>query len=297
MKRSSRQNRIGVVALCIAAVLAGSVLGAEDKLPKKYTETIKSKTGAELSLDMVLIPGGSFTMGSPATEADRNENEGPQRKVSLDPFYLCSTETTLELFMAYYQETGTAKKEFGEVQEAQKNAEPAAGGRQTPSPARPPSMATWTMGYSVKHPAIGMTWPQRERLLSVAGAEDGQAVPPAHRSGMGIRRPGRDDLSVWSARTPRNSAYYAWYEDNSIRSRRHSHEKAQRLGPVRHAGQTSASGSYDFYQPNGYAGARDEEPDRSGRGQGARRARRVLRQPAADLRCAARAFEEDWWRD
>ncbi len=43
---------------------------------------------------MVDLPGGSFTMGSPASEANRSGNEGPQREVTLRPFSISATEIT-----------------------------------------------------------------------------------------------------------------------------------------------------------------------------------------------------------
>src|SRR5262245_26400784 len=33
--------------------------------------------------EMVVLPAGEFTMGSPASEAGRNADEGPQRKVTI----------------------------------------------------------------------------------------------------------------------------------------------------------------------------------------------------------------------
>ena len=59
-------------------------------LPKKYTETVTPASGGKLTFDMVLIPGGEFTMGSSDKEAGRKDNEGPQHEVSLEPFYLCT---------------------------------------------------------------------------------------------------------------------------------------------------------------------------------------------------------------
>lgn len=35
---------------------------------------------------MVVIPAGSFTMGSPANEPERYSDEGPQRRVTIGPF-------------------------------------------------------------------------------------------------------------------------------------------------------------------------------------------------------------------
>jgi sulfatase modifying factor 1 len=156
----NRGNRLKcVVAMIVltSVTVSVSLSASQENLPKKYTETVTAKDGTKYTIDMVLVPGGEFTMGSPAGEADRAENEGPQHKVRLDPFYLCTTETTLELFMVYYHETGTAKKEFVEVQEAKKNEEPAKDGVNAIT-GPTPVYGDMTMGYSKKHPAIGMTW-------------------------------------------------------------------------------------------------------------------------------------------
>ncbi|HBO42777.1 MAG TPA: sulfatase-modifying factor protein [Planctomycetaceae bacterium] len=58
---------------------------------KPYTEEI---VGTEVTFDMVPIPGGQFTMGSPDDEADRKDDEGPQREVSIGPFWMGKCEVT-----------------------------------------------------------------------------------------------------------------------------------------------------------------------------------------------------------
>jgi len=50
--------------------------------------------GSDVELDMVAVPGGTFTMGSPQDEAGRNENEGPTREVSVEPFWMGKYEIT-----------------------------------------------------------------------------------------------------------------------------------------------------------------------------------------------------------
>ena len=46
-------------------------------------------------LDMILIPAGTFTMGSPSGEKDRYSDEGPQHEVTISqPFYLGKYEVT-----------------------------------------------------------------------------------------------------------------------------------------------------------------------------------------------------------
>ncbi|MBL7223614.1 MAG: formylglycine-generating enzyme family protein [Candidatus Brocadiae bacterium] len=93
----------------LALILAAAAMAVAGELPKKFTETIEgSKAKAEgkkSSIEMVLIPGGSFKMGSPEDEDERKDDEGPQVEVKISPFYLCAHETTLDLFMIYYAET------------------------------------------------------------------------------------------------------------------------------------------------------------------------------------------------
>ena len=57
--------------------------------------------------EMVVIPAGAFLMGSPESEADRDANEGPQRRVTIaKPFALGKLELTIDQFAAFVAETG-----------------------------------------------------------------------------------------------------------------------------------------------------------------------------------------------
>lgn len=42
----------------------------------------------DLPLQLVLIPGGTFTMGSPADEPEREDSEGPQHEVTVPAFFM-----------------------------------------------------------------------------------------------------------------------------------------------------------------------------------------------------------------
>jgi formylglycine-generating enzyme required for sulfatase activity/uncharacterized caspase-like protein len=55
-----------------------------------FTEALGSGGG----LDMVSIPGGSFTMGSPGDEPQRQPNEGPQHRVTLAAFFISASPIT-----------------------------------------------------------------------------------------------------------------------------------------------------------------------------------------------------------
>jgi formylglycine-generating enzyme required for sulfatase activity/mono/diheme cytochrome c family protein len=52
---------------------------------KPFTQGIP---GISITFDMVPIPAGKFTMGSPDGEAKRIDDEGPQREVSIDAFWM-----------------------------------------------------------------------------------------------------------------------------------------------------------------------------------------------------------------
>jgi formylglycine-generating enzyme required for sulfatase activity len=45
-------------------------------------------------LELVAIPGGRFQMGSPKTEAQRESREGPQREVTVPPFFMSKYQVT-----------------------------------------------------------------------------------------------------------------------------------------------------------------------------------------------------------
>jgi formylglycine-generating enzyme required for sulfatase activity/uncharacterized caspase-like protein len=63
--------------------------------PSKYTATAFAETlGSNAKLDMVSIPGGGFTMGSPPDEPERRANEGPQHYVTLASFFIGARPVT-----------------------------------------------------------------------------------------------------------------------------------------------------------------------------------------------------------
>lgn len=55
---------------------------------------------------MVAIPGGAFAMGSPASEAGRFDQEGPQHKVTVKAFALAKYPVTVEQYEKFLEETG-----------------------------------------------------------------------------------------------------------------------------------------------------------------------------------------------
>jgi|GEM_PF-343317 len=56
--------------------------------------------GNGITLEMVQIPGGTFTMGSPPGEAERKDDEGPQRQVTVPGFFMGGYAVTQAQYQA-----------------------------------------------------------------------------------------------------------------------------------------------------------------------------------------------------
>jgi formylglycine-generating enzyme required for sulfatase activity len=95
-RKVSRRTKVGiaVIAACFVAggiwyYLAG---------PGQWQETVLD-LGNNVKMRLVLIPAGKFMMGSPATEAGRDSEEGPQHEVTISkPFYMGAFEVTQEQY-------------------------------------------------------------------------------------------------------------------------------------------------------------------------------------------------------
>src|SRR5690606_4615411 len=70
--------------------------------------------GTELSIPMVAIPAGSFTMGSPEGEQGRQGDEGPQRPMEVDPFWMSAHEISWDLYQLFLRRS-IDKEEFPET--------------------------------------------------------------------------------------------------------------------------------------------------------------------------------------
>ena len=67
----------------------------EELIPENITYTVGG-----ISFTMVYVEGGTFTMGATPEQADDYEtDEQPAHRVTLSPYYICSTEVTQELWL------------------------------------------------------------------------------------------------------------------------------------------------------------------------------------------------------
>jgi formylglycine-generating enzyme required for sulfatase activity len=89
--------------LAIAAFLNYQVLFAQsaDTAFKPYQQNIP---GTTINFKMVPIPGGKFTLGSPAADKQAKPDEQPQRTVSISPFWMGAYEVTHDEFDMFFND-------------------------------------------------------------------------------------------------------------------------------------------------------------------------------------------------
>ncbi len=100
----ARMTHHSRILFCLVATFSSSLFSARlfsqtksGRQPevKSYTETIP---GTDVNFEMVPIPGGTFMMGSPASEGKRSADEGPQHLVTVRPFWMEKTEIRWEQY-------------------------------------------------------------------------------------------------------------------------------------------------------------------------------------------------------
>lgn len=296
----AKRATMSVIRLCCAALIpmcAASASAAD--APKKYTETVTTKSGAKISFDMAMVPGGSFLMGSPDGEAGRKPHEGPQLKVRLDPFYLCTMETTMELFLAYYAETGTGKKDVAEGEAPQSSAPPVPAG--TDAVTGPtPVYGDLSMGFDKTHPAIGMTWHNATTFCQWLSTKTGKKYRlPTEAEWEFAARDGNAG-PFGDCKSPSELPDVAWFDSNSDRMPHPCGKKKPNSYGLYDMRGNVWEWVHDFYSPTAYqdAGPDKEIANPTGPKDGKVHVARggCYDSAEAELRSAFRGFEENWWR-
>jgi formylglycine-generating enzyme required for sulfatase activity len=206
------------LAWCVAFVGAVALLcypadspapAAPDKAPaakndhKSYSETIP---GTKVKFDMVAIPGGTFTMGSPGKEAHRSEDEGPQHKVAIRPFWMGKTEVTWDEYDQFWKTRKGAKKD-----------PPPKPNKEADAVSRPtPPYADETFGHGREgHPVLCITHHAAMEYCRWLSAKTGKVYRlPTEAEWEYACRAGTTTAYSWGD-DPKKAEDYAWFTDNS----------------------------------------------------------------------------------
>ena len=275
----------------------------DEKDPDLFTLQ-KSKTNFE----MVYVPGGEFSMGSPGDETGRQPNEGPVHKVKVGPFWMAKFETTWELFDLWFRSTGLPRRDEAEGLYEAKNPEKKLGPDAITRPTNPYVDETYEHGREGK-PAICMS--------------HHAAMVFCHwlrgKTGRGYRLPTEAEWE-FACRAGKTGAFgfeggkdklgdYAWFKDNS-KNEDKPEGTTQKVGTKK----PNAFGLYDMhgnvaewcldqYDPKVYEIAAKDPMSLSFIKPTDAKWSHVVRggswfDPAEKLRCAARwPSEKDWMRE
>ena len=183
------------------------------KLPAKTEAEMKELKiaipGTEITFTMVPIPGGEFLMGSPAGEANRKDDEGPQRKVKIAPFWMGKFEVTwteFELFM--YRDEERKYKDFMPTDPKIDVVSDAVA-----RPTQPYVEMSFGMGKD-GFPAISMTQHAARKYCQWMSAKTGYYLRlPTEAEWEYACRAGTTTAYSWGD-DPSLIGEYAWYEDN-----------------------------------------------------------------------------------
>jgi formylglycine-generating enzyme required for sulfatase activity len=217
--------------------------------PAPYTETIPD---TKISFDMVPIPAGTFTMGSPESEGGRQPDEGPQHTVKLPAFYMGKLEVTWNEFDQFAFSLDLQRKRKMGVELLKDGADAVT--RPTP----PYADESWGWGKETQ-PVIGITHNAAAKYCEWLSAKTGKRyrLPTeaeweyAARAGTKTAYSFGDDPAKLDA--------FAWYKANSGEQPHAGGEKQANPWGLHDMHGNVAEWTRDAYAPDFYA-----KPEASG---------------------------------
>jgi formylglycine-generating enzyme required for sulfatase activity len=249
---------------------------------KPYTEKIPY---SDVTFDLAPIPGGEFVMGTPSGEPGRQDDEGPQRKVRVDPFWMGKHEVTWDEYRLFmFSQMAKEDTNKDEVVDA------------ISRPTRPYVEMSFGMGIN-GFPAISMTQHAANKYAEWLSAKTGHFYRlPTEAEWEYACRAGT--TTAWSfGPDSAKLGDYAWFGDNSD-------GKYQKVGTKK----PNPWGLYDMhgnvmewtldqYDPAGYKGLGTDNPLNVS----AKPYPQAVRggswmDPAEQLRCGARIGSDPGWK-
>ena len=172
-----------------------------------YREEI---SGTDVDFGMVPIPGGVFTMGSPADEEGRNDDEGPQRQVEVAPFWMGATEVTWDEYDVFSFRRDEQRRKLAAISPTAFDAKADAVTR----PTKPYTDMTFDMGHD-GFPAICMTHLSAKMYCRWLSEKTGHFYRLPTEAEWEFACRAGSDAAYHFGDDPADLDDYAWHEDNS----------------------------------------------------------------------------------
>ncbi len=190
---------------------------ASESEMKPYSEVIEHTTA---KIELLPIPGGQFIMGSPESEENRGEDEGPAHQVTVSPFWMSKCEITWDAYEVWMSDMDIARRQVFSI--APNTRDKLADVFQLSRPTKPYTDMSFGMGKR-GFPAICMSQHAARTFCQWLSAKTGRYY----------RLPTEAEWE-YACRAGTNTAYsfgddpselddYAWYIENS-------NEKYQKVG-------------------------------------------------------------------
>jgi formylglycine-generating enzyme required for sulfatase activity len=177
-------------------------------MPKSYIETVP---GSDVKFEMVAIPGGTFQMGSPETEAGRGQDEGPVHPVAIQPFWMGKCEVTWDEYDVYWKQEPHGDKDIQRATEKKGNQKELDA---VSRPTDPYSDETFGHGRE-KHPVLGITHHAAMDYCRWLSQKTGKIYRlPTEAEWEYAARAGTK-TAYFFGDSPKALGDYAWYEANS----------------------------------------------------------------------------------
>jgi formylglycine-generating enzyme required for sulfatase activity len=216
-------------SVCLVAALLLAFFSAQSPLVAQYEKTqpinipdAVAASAAEMKpyaeplehtsfkIELVPIPGGTFRMGSPDSEADRREDEGPQHEVQISPFWMSRHEITWNQYEVWGDRVDSLRRAAYNKPASPRDKIADSVTRPTP----PYTDMSFGMGRE-NNPAICMTQHAARMYCTWLTAKTGRYYRlPTEAEWEYACRAGT--TTAWSfGDDPEQLSEYAWYEDNS----------------------------------------------------------------------------------
>jgi formylglycine-generating enzyme required for sulfatase activity len=190
---------------------------ASEKEMKPYTELVEH---TDEKIEMLPIPGGKFTMGSPAGEKGRKADEGPQHEVEISPFWMAKCEIPWDVYEVWSADLDIVRRKLASEPETEHDKASAI--FQISQPTKPYTDMTFGMGKR-GYPAICMTQHSCRTFCKWLSAKTGRyyRLPTEAEWEYACRAGTKTAFSFGD--DPEKLGEHAWFYDNS-------NEKYQKIG-------------------------------------------------------------------